>query len=473
MTPFAAVRAPSIVAESIGRARALYALAVPLGLACWAAFSWKGSLSAPALGFVALTFAVGATLDARSARRVRRWVTFSREVAEPGKDASRTVDLGVGDGFRLFGRDGSHPYRGADGVYLVGDADAALRRLRRRAAALGGLALLALGAAIAAGSFFLRERATTSPLALQPPLRSGWHPAISPALYDVDGDGVEDVIGVRRVGTGLPSDNDDYVISATSGKTIDALWSSQPFRRPPDQIILAAGKLFVRDGAHVTVWNPLDGSQGRQVALHNPRAGWATERGAFFEVQRSELGNGHPGMGAVVVPSGQAFLDLPRYGPIDDLCFKGKTEPCTPRMFASDLKPMGLGIGAILRRHEDDAVALQPDAKNPDEDEVVGFDPKTLEVRWRDRVPRDHDTVGPSTTPELVDGRVFTTFTSKLFFVRAQNAKTGAALWQTPMDVDGSDVPRLIASRARVYVVLSDRLEILDAATGDKIGTIR
>jgi hypothetical protein len=106
MNPFPSVRSPSILAESIGRWRVLYALAVPLGLACWYAFSHKGSLTGPALGVATLAFALVAALDARSAQRVRRWMSFSRPAAEPESEGARTVDLGVGEGFRLFGRDG-------------------------------------------------------------------------------------------------------------------------------------------------------------------------------------------------------------------------------------------------------------------------------------------------------------------------------------------------------------------------------
>ncbi len=307
MNPFPSVRTPSILAESIGRWRVLYAVAVPLGLGCWYAFSWRGSWAGPALGAAALTLAIAAALDAGAAHRIRRWVSFSRRVPEPAGDGARTVDLGVGEGFRVFGRDGASPYRRAGGVYLVGDVDEALRRLRRRVLSLGALALFASATAIAASSYFSTARATAWPLAFQKLAHSSWWPDRAPTLFDVDGDLVKDMIEVRRGIVGPTVYHDAHVIAVINSST--------------------------------------------------------------------------------------------------------------------------------------------------------GIREQILPVE--------------TTPPDLLGGRVFTTFRSKVFFVRAQSSTTGSVLWQAPVDIAGEETPVILASRMRVYLVLDDRVVLLDAATGDHLGTIR
>lgn len=307
MNPFPSVRSPSILADATKRSRVLCVYVLPFVLASMAALSWKGSAAGATLGAVALAFAGAAAFETRSLRQVRRWVAFSRPVAETGTEASRTVDLGVGEGCRLFGQDGSHPYRGAGGVYLTGDAVEALRRLWWRTLTLSALAFITFATALAAGSYFSRARVTVWPLAFRPVAHSSWWPATAPTLFDVDGDLVKDMIEVERGGDRPRAYNDATVISVINSST--------------------------------------------------------------------------------------------------------------------------------------------------------GFRERILPT---EKTPSD-----------LLGGRVFTTFRSKLFFVRAENARTGTELWQTPLDIAHDETPEVFASRMRVYLVLRDRVVLLDAATGDELGTIR
>jgi hypothetical protein len=111
---------------------------------------------------------------------------------------------------------------------------------------------------------------------------------------------------------------------------------------------------------------------------------------------------------------------------------------------------------------------------------VVGFDPKTKAVRWQQALASgDQAAVAASTTSimdALAGGRFVAPYevTSKGFYFTAFDARSGARVWDVPLQhLIGVDTPEGFSmSATRVYVMRTSSLEVYDARTGALVGTL-
>jgi outer membrane protein assembly factor BamB len=110
---------------------------------------------------------------------------------------------------------------------------------------------------------------------------------------------------------------------------------------------------------------------------------------------------------------------------------------------------------------------------------AVGFDPKTLEVRWNIRLGANAAGAvqqGSNEHDVLAGGVYFTNYQvgSKGWHIAAFDAKTGAPLWDTALrNIFAVDsISAIIAGQHSLYVVRTSSLDVLDSKTGKVRGTI-
>jgi hypothetical protein len=110
-------------------------------------------------------------------------------------------------------------------------------------------------------------------------------------------------------------------------------------------------------------------------------------------------------------------------------------------------------------------------------DYLFGFEPETFAVRWREPLYIDGDHASSQRHHEVSHGRVFSYLGGRKGppHIRAREAFSGGVLWRRPLPgADASDdFHGFTASGTRLYVATSSRLEILDARTGEPLGTLR
>jgi hypothetical protein len=110
---------------------------------------------------------------------------------------------------------------------------------------------------------------------------------------------------------------------------------------------------------------------------------------------------------------------------------------------------------------------------------VIGFDPKTREVKWNVRLGANaHGSVqeGSNEHDALAGGVYFTNYQvgSKGWHIAAFDAKTGAPLWDTALrNIFAVDsISAIVAGAHAVYVVRTSSLDVLDSKTGKVRGAI-
>jgi hypothetical protein len=110
---------------------------------------------------------------------------------------------------------------------------------------------------------------------------------------------------------------------------------------------------------------------------------------------------------------------------------------------------------------------------------VVGFDPKTLEVRWNLRLGANAAGAvqqGSNERDALAGGVYFTNYQvgSKGWHIAAFDGKTGAPLWDTALrNIFAVDsISAIVAGAHSLYVVRTSSLDVLDSRTGRVRGSI-
>ncbi|NUO47701.1 MAG: hypothetical protein HOV80_02465 [Polyangiaceae bacterium] len=466
------LRRPSILASAWDRAR--------IGDAMLALFVWAAILAlvggrtpaAPLLGALAVSAFALFVLDRRAARQLATWRASARLEEEGARVPSEEIDLGTGDDVHVIGQDGGHPYRdqarpdkGATPTRLFGDLDAVLARVRRRivpAAALGVVGVVASLAALVYPSAAAFRHPFGKGFGV--PAAPGWIEGRAPVVVDVDNDGVEDVIGAHNVRGFDRGTGETYIVTATSGATFQTLWSTQPGPRLPDKIAWRGGRLFLLLPENdVIVIDPTTGVMYDSPSIPFAYDLCASDDGLFIYTRVEE------DKGQLVSFEGKlTAASRPRdCRPTNQLCTGVK--PCTP----ADAPK-----GKQLRIHMDDGVGLMDGEPGKPADgeplwdrHVFGFEPGTLEVRWKAIAPQ-HQSV------EVAYGRVYSHVQSgEKDMIETRNARTGDVVSKTLLAPARGDVRTrgalFTASQSRLYVGLGQRLEVLDADSGKLLGTIR
>ncbi|NUO50208.1 MAG: PQQ-like beta-propeller repeat protein [Polyangiaceae bacterium] len=275
-----------------------------------------------------------------------------------------------------------------------------------------------------------------------------WDSPQKPVLLDVNGDGTEDVIGIRRIEPDSPNAVRSYFLVAVDGETFETLWGTRPTPERLGAVVACAGQLFIT-------------SNDKAVAIIDSRTG---KRGP--------------------IPAGEV-LDLPGSPscPLGDFCVEGDNRSCTPRPpTIEDPAKAGFGRAPLLRRHRDDAVALgsgQPDLAvgEGDGDYLFGFDPETFKIRWKEKVGDAGGAFGSTQRHhEVAFGRSLSHIPGHDGpTVVARDAKTGRELWtrRVPNADAGRGFNGFVASPTRIYVLGEGRVEVLVASSGEWIGTVK
>lgn len=411
--------------------------------------------AAAILAVATLVLAILIAIEVGVLQRIGSWLSSAEPATNPERGDGETIDLGVGQEIRRLGPEARHPYRGAPPgkvrpLWLLGDPAAALRDLQSRTtmrALAMAVGAVVLGTTLAAPGAPLAPKVAHATPQLRPSLPV-WDSRQKPVLLDVNGDGTEDVIGIRR----LDPDSADvargsYFLVAVSGETFETLWATEPTPKKPGSLVACGGQVFTlsNDGA---------------VAIIDPTSG--TRRALPSEV-----------------------LDLPGSPscPLGDFCVEGDTRSCTPSPSALAFPAEAtFGRAPLLRRHGDDAVALgsgRPEVAVGDsvDDYLMGFDPATLEIRWKESVAGPAASGGaPPHHHDVAFGRVLSHIQgSDEQVVTARDARTARELWtrRIPNAGRGSELNGFVASPTRIYVLGQARVEVLVASSGEWIGTVK
>ncbi len=437
-------------------------------------------------GLATAALAVLAAADLRALRRLSDWLA-SAGVPSDRACAGTMIDLGIGDELRPLGPEIVHPYRGpapagfdVRPVVLRGDP-AQTTRLLHRAATLRAAAAIAAACVFGAASFVHPQRAAPvevlTSLDVRPPQLMPWYPRQPPVLTDVDRDGVEDVIGIRQV----HGKSGGFVVAATSGATFRALWTTASNPSPDVTLVVSGGTLFeLQTDGRVTLRNPTTGQETRRLQTAGAHDACPVEdgvwvqtwwRAATVELQRD---------GTLIRGDGSTEPRArPASCPRSTFCAPDTYVPCTPQPGLGDLERARFGTAPILRRHGPDGLALVLSGSDPDRDGdyLYGFDPGTFAVRWRQPLYIEREHPSPQGHHEVSHGRIFSYLGGMKgpAHVRATEALGGRVLWQDalPGAEPGDDFHGFTASGTRLYVATSSRLEILDAQTGQPLGTLR
>ncbi len=420
---------------------------------------------------------------------------------EPGPGA-QISDLGVGEGLWAEVGAGASPYRRGEGRSRAvrGSVIQAQRSIVGAAALEAGLLLG--GSALAApliGPWVARgpgapvpppappSRAPAPPAA---PASLSWYPSSGPTplLFDLNDDGVDDMIGLRW--NALAAER-PLAVSAVDGATFRALWQT-PFveaqwgdRRL--QIARSGASVFVSDSAGFVHTYDLGSGRERAAPVAAPADGFefcaAPEGPARIWVQGGgpafELGRLVDAEGAAVETKRPAWCVGRGYGSPTPPCEKGATGVCRSQRHARPKAPGFLGLASF----EDGDVGVTygrlADRGEPGRHYLAGFDPRGGALRWeRPLAPPDEALHHDSRTHVVAaGGRLFATSrrADGAWALRAYDGLTGAELWSKRLEgsAHGNDVAQTSASEARLYVTIDGALKVFDARSGVLLGQPR
>jgi hypothetical protein len=510
-------RADSILARAAHTTLWMRVAVAAVLVAIVARFTWLSSRkSAIATLVIGTGMAAAWALFMHESSAVRRLAGYLRGLTrvdggEPVR-AQTEIDIGAGDERWLVAEGNDHPYRaGRVGRALIlGHFPETLERLTR--AALGRASWLFASTLVLTVMLVAERPARSTPPA---PARSAaaaprpapqpadprdgagsWYLGRRPIVVDIDGDGIEDVIGLR-----WNSANEAAALSvvATSGRTFKPLWRSverpAKWASPWTHLVRSGDHLFLTDSEGlVHVHGLRTGSQlGFVTARHAWEACGAPDGSASAWIRTSEYeSSGAAGMMITAdgsqAPAPRPAWCRPRWEEAwcpDKPQSNGGT-PCRPRRAPKALKremrlvdpwQMG-GVGvAVAKRRLAAGQSIDEDVDHASM-LLVGYDPqsasKTFErPLWFTDAWLHAD---PSLRYELGAGRLFAYYQlrSGEWLIGAIDAKTGKTLWhrKPPRSAHGTDFDVMLATERRLYLALDWRLEVLDASTGESLGVV-
>ncbi len=488
-----------------------------------------GALAAAALcttshtAHVALV-AAGATgvlglLTVVEARRLRGMIALVRGLVRIEHDvpADAEVDLGIGDERWMSGVTREAPYRGVERSErsVRGAVFDAQGRLTRAVLVDAGL----FGACLVALLLLIAQRPPPPPVvsfASPPPPKPAstlpgagvrwlsWYPLSPPLLVDIDGDGHEDIVGLR-----WNSGDEAHALSvtATSGATLAPLWQSTPiacqWANPQIRLLRSGDRLFLSDSEKlIHIYDLRTGHDvGEARAMPESTSMQCADVDAdadprvwLWEYPKSAAGKG----GYLLDASGLASSKEPKWcvrpvahprcvtgakgkaGAVEAASASATTACEADHDYrAPPIAPMFNERYAL--EEGDDAVAVgfrrTGDSWTTEVDALVGYDAKTHKILWDQPVARGGEAHAfPRTQVDLNDGKVFTFFQVKTgaWELAAREAHTGSALWSTepPRAMEGTNFDSMTISAQGVYLGLSNRLEVFDPKTGGSRGVV-
>jgi hypothetical protein len=297
-----------------------------------------------------------------------------------------------------------------------------------------------------------------------PPAPPLWDVTRAPILRDLNGDGVEDIVGRfrRSDAPGSP-----MFVGAFDGKTLQPLWSSGPLGDWADAL---AGVQLAHTGNALVVTDARGGVELRDLA-----SGVVAKQHALPGVARQACAATDGTVKFWIdTETGGVFIepDVPQPTPAPRPSWCPPPSLDGPRAHAMSLAAVpsvqGFTPSQVLNEGTD-AVALGLLGGTP---RLVGFDPDRKLVRWQRAlasaaVPLGADLVERVlfVPQQLAAGRT----------LLALDAATGQLRWQASIPgqgMGGAAWERVIASGDRVYVPALTGLTLLDAHTGARLGVL-
>jgi hypothetical protein len=425
--------------------------------------------------------------------------------AEPSKvPALRIVDVGVGDATWISGETPGAPYRdgGVAGVVVKGDVIGASRalvgRLIRRAPVVA-VAALACGAALTEDSAPNPPHQHTWEAAARPtppaPKKPAWtpetrtylsfYPQPGPIVEDINGDGVEDLIGLRWDAS---HENAALMVVANDGRDFRQIWATPGFPSqwysPTTHLVRSGDRLFLTDsegmlrvidlrsGAILNA-SPVPAAKLACPAGDDPPAvylqtDWGFEKGLRIDVTGAQKPAPRP-------RDCESWDRIPACPAKGGVVCHAPTWPAwlnREAQYASveQQGDVGIIVGA--------AKVYDPKHKGPAPKMLWGYDPKTQAKRFAVPLPFADEELHaePHLEHTFAGGRVFAYYQLKngSWQVGARDGKTGEVLWRRspPRAQLGTHFQSMTATAARLYVAFDLRLEVFDAVTGSSLGVV-
>jgi LSD1 subclass zinc finger protein len=298
--------------------------------------------------------------------------------------------------------------------------------------------------------------------------------SVAPA--DVDGDGVEDVVGLYRL-LELPSGAQTVYAGAFRGTTFERIWKSPPlgsFLTAPGAHVAVAGRRALVTGG--TVGHVLDIATGRElsaVKLTDQAQGICAPRGGGRQLFVQVLDGANVLVDVETGAATRALVPPPGCGGRADRECRSIHGVCAP----VDHTPLDglMPRAALVEGRAGVLVGFKtPGTPVP---VVAGFDPATRAVRWSSPVIPDATSPAMDAPADLLGG-VLVTGASPAplspFQLVALDAATGARRWAVvvPRSGEGSGPEQLVLTATRVYVPHWTWLDVHDARDGHHLGTI-
>ena len=422
-----------------------------------------------------------------------------RSVDPVDVDHGPVTDLGIGEERWLCSGARAHPYRSTERVTRVlrGALFEVQDLLTRAALWHTGLALIAVFALLLAPS---RASDTKTIVEVPSPVipmvqqiqrgpQLAWYPQREPILVHLDGDGIEDVVGLRWDPT-----HEEAALSvvATDGATFRTVWSSAPIKsqwaNPRTRLVRSGDHLYLTDSeGFIRVYVLATGREEAEFKVGDttelcgspspPSAAWFRDTDDWKSLDRGIQLEG-PTWQPFPAPrpawcknAGRRTCDSSKPG--DGPCFsdKGLHPPSKSMSPSYALEDGDVGVAFGTPKTE----GSRPEVYNSF---LVGFDPKTGKARWEHPLQFDSAKLHsqPQLHTELAQGRVFGFYQLEngSWELGARDGMTGEVTWrrEPPRALHGTNFASMTISPQRLYLVLNWRVEVFDQSSGESLGVI-
>jgi hypothetical protein len=315
-----------------------------------------------------------------------------------------------------------------------------------------------------------------------------WQDGKAPMIADLNGDGVEDVVGFYRV---LDGGEATTRLGAFSGATWNRLWHTDPLGDAHQLALGSAGNAILvgDDRGLVRIFDRSSGVQLHSVQLSDRarRICGGDEGHAWIEVADEahvliDVATG--GSRPSPPPAGCA----PRETGSDCSSWELSDQPARAECMSSELRKRlavpGMTVSYALRQG-DHVVGLGYKEKGTSISMIAGLEPPRgkgeKQPLWVRTVNPDSRATSTTSTPQvadIADGMLFVTYLAsdkqRMNRLAAIDAATGNTVWDVPVprSEHGSGPSLMAISSSRIYLPHWTWLDVFEVATGQHLATV-